>query len=130
MNQYPDFVSVLLGKGPIGFFCGFVVMAIICAVISLLIEVNGRNVNSPNTPVKFSYKFMLAHNLLRIIISILLVPIAIRLLYEYIPAPWMLFVSVGIGAGADRLALLFKNIGLLTTNKLASKIAEKIDKTN
>jgi ABC-type phosphate/phosphonate transport system permease subunit len=91
--------------------------------------VNNRDVNSTSTPIKFSYKFMLAHNLLRIIISFLLVPITIRLVYEYIPNAWMLFVSVGIGAGADRLALLFKNIGVLTTNKLASKVAEKIDKT-
>lgn len=127
MNKYPDFISVLLGKGPIGFFCGFVVIALICAVISLLIEVNRRDVNSPNTPVKFSYRFMIAHNLLRIIISFLLVPIAIRLVYEYIPAQWMLFISVGIGAGADRLAMLFKNIGVLTTNKLASKVADKIN---
>jgi ethanolamine transporter EutH len=129
MNKYPDFVSVLLGKGPAGLFFGLVTIAIICAIISLLIEVNNRDVNSANTPIKFSYKFMLAHNLLRIIISFLLVPITIRLTYEYIPNAWMLFVSVGIGAGADRLALLFKNIGILTTNKLASKVADKVNNT-
>jgi len=70
---------------------------------------------------------MLAHNLLRIIISFLLIPIAIRALYEYIPPQWMLFVSIGVGAGSDRLALLFKNIGILTTNKLAAKVADKIN---
>jgi hypothetical protein len=129
MNKYPDFASVLLGNGPIGFFCGYVVVAVICAVISLLIEVNNRQIDSTSTPRKFSYKFMLAHNLLRIIISLLLVAIAVRALYEYIPPAWMLFVSIGIGAGSDRLAMLFKRLGVLTTNKLASKVADGIDKS-
>lgn len=127
MNKYPDFISVLLGKGPIGLFCGFVVIAIICSIISLLIEVNTRQIDSARTPVKFSYRFMLAHNVLRILISFLLVPLFIRALYEYLPTTWMLFVSMGLGAGADRLALLFKNIGILTTNRLASKVADKIN---
>jgi len=128
MKKYPDFASVLLGNGPIGFFCGYVVIAIICAVISLLIEVNNRQIDSTSTPVKLSYKFMLAHNVLRIIVSFLLVTITVRALYEYIPPEWMIFVSIGVGAGADRLALLFKNFGLLTTNKLAAKVAERLDK--
>jgi hypothetical protein len=128
MQQYPDFMSVLLGKGPIGFFLGYVAIAVVCAGISILIEVNNRDINSANTPKDFSYKFMLVHNLLRLIVNILLIPIAIRLIYEYLPSGWMLIVSIGVGAGVDRLALLFKNLGVLTTNKLASKMAEKIDK--
>jgi hypothetical protein len=127
MNKYPDFISVLLGKGPVGFFLGYVVIAVICAAISVLIEVSKRDVNSLNTPVKFSYRFMILHNLLRFIVNFLLIPIAVRLIYEYLPVPWMLLASVGIGAGVDRLALLFKNIGVLTTNKLASKLTDKID---
>src|SRR5687768_8596889 len=117
MNKYPDFMSVLLGNGPIGFFFGFVVIAIICAFVSLLIEANSRDLKSANTPEQFSYKFMLAHNLLRIVANILLIPIFIRLCYEWIPMPWMLIAAIGIGAGSDRLGLLLKNIGVLTTNK-------------
>lgn len=129
MNKYPDFISVLLGKGPIGFFLGYVVIALICAGISLLIEAVNRDLNSPNTPQKWSNKFLIMHNLLRILINFLLVPIVIRLIYEYIPPVWMLFASVGIGAGSDRLALLFKNLGVLTTNKLAQKVADKVNNT-
>jgi hypothetical protein len=128
MKKYPDFTSVLLGNGPIGFLCGYVVIAVVCALISLLIEVNNRQIDSASTPVKFSYKFLVAHNILRIAICFLLVAVTVRALYEYIPPAWMIFVSIGIGAGADRLALLFKNFGLLTTNKLASKVAEQINK--
>jgi hypothetical protein len=128
MQQYPDFMSVILGKGPTGLFFGYVVIAIVCATISLAIDAANRDVNSTNTPAKFSYKFLIAHNLLRLIVNFLLIPIVIRLIYEYLPMPWMLITSIGVGAGADRLALLFKNLGVLTTNKLASKMAEKIDK--
>lgn len=129
MHKYPDFMSTLIGKGPIGLFCALVVISLICALVSLLIEVNNRDVNSTNTPVKFSYRFMLAHNILRILISFLLVPIFVRVCYEWVPMPWVLLVVIGIGAGSDRLALLFKNIGVLTTNKLASKVADKINNT-
>lgn len=129
MNKYPDFMSTLLGKGPVGLFFALVVIALICALVSLLIEVNSRNIDSDNTPDKFSYRFMLAHNLLRILISFLLVPIFVRVCYEWVPMPWILLVVIGIGAGSDRLALLFKNIGILTTNKLASKVADKIKNT-
>ena len=125
--HYPDFTSVLFGKGPLGIYFGFVTIALICAVISLLIEAVNRDVNSPNTPSKWSTKFLIAHNILRIIINLLLIPICIRLIYEYIPMEWMLLMSVGIGAGSDRLMLLFKNLGILTTNKLASKVADKIN---
>lgn len=127
MHKYPDFMNTLIGKGPIGLFFALVVIALICALVSLLIEVNSRDINSANTPVKFSYKFMLAHNLLRILISFLLVPIFVRVCYEWVPMPWVLLVVIGIGAGSDRLALLFKNIGFLTTNKLASRVADKIN---
>lgn len=127
MHKYPDFTKILLGNGPLGFFFGFVVIAIICAFVSLLIEVNSRDIKSTNTPEEFSYKFMLVHNLLRILANILLIPIFIRISYEWIPMPWMLLVAVGIGAGSDRLGLLLKNIGVLTTNKLASKVADKIN---
>jgi hypothetical protein len=125
--KYPDFASVLFGKGPLGFFLGYVVIAIICAFISLLIEANNRDVNSANTPIKFSWEFLFAHNLNRIIVNFLLIPIVVRLVYEYVPPQWMLLITVGIGAGADRLTLLFKKLGILTTDKLASKVADKIN---
>lgn len=126
MNKYPDFWSVIAGKGPIGFFLGYIAICYVCAFASMLIEMANRDVTSANTPIKVSWKFFTVANLLRIITNILLIPIAIRAIYEYIPPVGMLFVSIGVGAGADRLAMLFKKLGVLTTDKLAAKVADKL----
>lgn len=126
MNKYPDFWHTLVGNGPIGSFFGFMVIGYICALVSLLIETSTRDISSANTPVKFSLKFLWAANVKRLIANLLLVPVFIRLTYEYVDPKWMLFISIGIGAGVDVLAMIFKNIGVLTTNKLAAKVAEKL----
>ncbi len=130
MNKYPDFWHTLIGNGSIGAFLGFMVIGYICAMVSLLIEASTRSLSSTNTPVKFSWHFLWASNLLRLIANLLLIPIVIRLVYEYVDAKWMLFLAIGIGAGVDGLAMIFKNIGLLTTNKLAAKVAEKLAPTD
>lgn len=130
MNKYPDFWHTVVGNGPIGAFLGFLFIGYICAVISLLIEASTRNIGSDNTPVKFSVRFLMAANLLRLIANLLLIPVFIRLTYEYVDPKWMLFLSIGIGAGVDVLAMIFKNIGVLTTNKLAAKVAEKLAPTD
>jgi uncharacterized BrkB/YihY/UPF0761 family membrane protein len=127
MDKYPDFWSVLIGKGNPGFFWGFVVISLICAMVMLLIHANSRDISSERTPVKFSTKFLLADNILRILVNLLLVPITIRLVYEYVPPTAMLFLSVGIGFGSDGLCMLAQRIGLLTTNKLANNVLKKIE---
>lgn len=126
MNKYPDFWSVVAGKGPIGFFLGYIAICYVCAFASMLIELANRDVSSPNTPVKISWRFFTFANLARIIANILLIPIFIRLVYQYLDPTWMILLSIGIGAGVDRLAMLFKKIGVLSTDKLASKVAEKL----
>lgn len=126
ISKYPDFWHVLIGNGSLGSFLGYLVIAYICAAVSVLIETQSRDITSTNTPVNFSWKFLWAANLKRFIANFLLIPITIRLVYEYIPGTWMLLMSIGIGAGVDRLALWFKNLGILTTNKLAAKVAEKL----
>lgn len=127
MAKYPDFWSVLIGKGNPGFFWGFVVIALICAMVLLLIHASMRDIASTRTPVKWSTKFLLADNVLRIIANLLLVPIAVRLVYEYVPPTAMLFISVGIGFGSDGLCILAQKIGLLTTKKLANNVLEKLE---
>jgi len=126
MNKYPDFWHTVVGSGPVGAFLGFMFIGYICAMVSLLIETNTRDISSANTPVKFSLKFLWAANVKRLIANLLLIPVFIRLTYEYVDPKWMLFISIGIGAGVDVLAMIFKNIGVLTTNKLAAKVAEKL----
>lgn len=126
MKKYPDFFSVLIGPGGPGFFFGYVIIAFICAGVIILIDASNRDVTSARTPVKFSLKFWLADNLARVLANLLLIPIAIRLCYEYVNPTWMLFLSAGIGFGVDGLGLIAKRFGVLTTNKLAERINQKL----
>lgn len=127
MKKYPDFFSVLIGSGGAGFVLGYTVIAFICAGAIILYDISTRNVASTRTPVKFSFHFWLADNLARVLANLLLIPIAIRLCYEYVNPTWMLFLSAGIGFGVDALGMLAKRFGLLTTNKLAERINDKIN---
>lgn len=130
LKQYPDFWHVLIGNGSLGTFLAYIVVSFICAFVSVLIEASNRNLSSTNTPVKFSWAFLFASNLPRFVANLLLIPIFIRLLYEYVDVKYMLFLAIGIGAGVDRLAMLFKNIGVLTSNKLAAGVAQKLSPTD
>lgn len=127
MKKYPDFWSVIIGSGQPGFFFGFTVVALVCSLLLLLIQASNRNMASSNTPVAFSWRFLFADNLLRILTNFLLVPVAIRLTYEYVPPTAMLFISVGIGFGSDGLCILAQRIGLLTTSRLANKVLNQIE---
>lgn len=129
MNKYPDFWTVLVGKGGAGNLLGYIVIAYICATAFIFIEASTRNVAS-QTPVKWSWRFLGADNLARIVADVLLIPITVRLVYQYIPPTWMLFLSCGIGFGVDGLALVAKNFGMLTTNKLAQAVASKLSGTD
>lgn len=130
MKKYPDFWHTLLGGGSLGTFLAYVVIAYICAGVIILAGATRRNVASAATPVKFSLRFLLADNLLRMVANFLLIPIAIRVTYDRVDSQWAVFVSMGIGFGVDGLALLAKNMGLLTTNFLANKIAAKLAATD
>lgn len=127
MKNYPDFWSVLLGKGPTGFFLGYFVVALICAAALMFVELQTRNADSKRTPEKFNFKFWIYDNIARFVGNPLLIFLAIRACYEYVPPVGMLFVSMGIGFGSDGLGILAKRMGVLTTNKLAEKVTERLN---
>lgn len=127
MKKYPDFWSVLVGNGGAGFLLGYIVIAYICAGAIAMIDLSKRDVSSTRTPSKLSFRFWLADNVPRVLGNVLLIPITIRLLYEYVDPFWMLFLSAGIGFGSEALAMIAKKFGFLTTSKLASRITEKIE---
>src|SRR5215471_11034412 len=113
MHKYSDFYNFTVGRGPLGLFLGCLFVAYLCALISMLIDLANRDVTNPNSPVKTSWRFFSVNNLLRILANILLIPIFIRIIYVYIsPDNTILLFAVcaGIGAGADRLALIFKRL--------------------
>lgn len=129
MKQYPDFWHILVGNTPIGAFLGYLVLAMIAALASILIDISKRDISSTNTPQKFSLQFWFAHNLLRFVANLLAIPLAIRILsaWENDNPTLMVVLSILIGFGIDILAIAMKNAGILATNKLADKIKDKID---
>lgn len=122
MKKYTDFWHVVIGSGPVGTFLGYVVVAYICATVFVMAGLVKRDVASTYTPVKFSLKFFLIDNLIRLLSNFLFIPIFIRLLYETVTGPFMLMLAVGIGFGADGLAQLAKKYGLYSMNKITEKI--------
>jgi hypothetical protein len=128
MNKYPDFWSVLLGTGNHGFFFGYVVISYFAAFGMILILASKRDVDSNNTPVKWSWKFFWVNNALRFAASFFILPLFVRLLYQYTPPEWMLLMSIGFGFGFMYLAKLAQNIGLFTTNKASARVTELLNK--
>lgn len=129
MKKYPDFWSVLIGNGGPGFFFGYIVIAFICAGAIVLYDISTRDKLSPRSPEKFSIRFWVADNLARVLANLLLIPITIRLVYEYVSPTWMLALAAGVGFGIDALGMIAKRFGILTTKKLAAQVTEKLAPT-
>lgn len=127
MKQYPDFWQVILGNGSLGSFLAYLVIAYFAAAASLIHEASNRDIASTNTPIKFSWKFLFAANLWRLVSNFLAIPLLIRLVYEYVDMKWMILVCIASGLLIDRAFMVLKNIGVLASNKFASKIADKIN---
>lgn len=128
MQQYPDFWQTLLGNGSLGAFLAYLVIAYFAATASLLFEASNRNIASDNTPKKWSTKFLLASNVFRLIANLLAIPLLIRMEYEYIDMKWMILIVIAEGVLFDRAFMVLKNIGVLASNKFASRIADKVSK--
>jgi len=73
-----EFISLLIGNISVPMFAALFIFAMIGTAINLLLHVNSRDQNSPNTPVAFSFKFMLWDNWKRIVSSLLLIFVVIR----------------------------------------------------
>lgn len=126
MNNTSDFWSVILGNGSLGAFLAYLVIAYFAAAASLLFEASNRDIASDNTPKKWSTKFLLASNVLRLIANLLAIPLLIRLEYEYVGMEWMILLVIAEGILIDRAFMVLKNIGILASDKFASKVANKI----
>lgn len=126
MNKYPDFWHVILGNGSLGAFLAYLVIAYFSAAASLLFEASNRDIASDNTPKKWSTQFLLAANVLRLVANFLAIPLLIRLEYEYVDMKWMILLVIAEGILIDRAFMFLKNIGVLTSDKFASKIANKV----
>lgn len=126
MHKYPDFWNVILGNGSLGAFLAYLVIAYFAAAASLIHEASNRDIASTNTPHQWSWKFLLAANLWRLVANFMAIPLLIRLEYEYIDMKWMILLDIAQGILIDRAFMVLKNIGVLSSDKYAKGIAGKI----
>jgi len=73
-----EFFNLFIGNIGGTMFSALFVFAMIGVAINLLMHANSRDQNSPDTPVKFSFKFLLQDNWKRILLGILLIYVSIR----------------------------------------------------
>ena len=65
--------SYVFGLAPAGLFIAELVFAVIGMIMALLGDATTRDQNSPNTPEKFSFWFLLKDNWKTIVLSVLAV---------------------------------------------------------
>ncbi len=104
--------SYLLGIVPLSMFMAMVAFAIVGIVMALLIDSTRRDQTSPNTPVKFSFLFLLKDNWKTILLTALAVLATLRFAPLLFPDQ---FTNEGLDSPLGKEKWLFGSllIGLL-----------------
>jgi len=132
MNEFlKEFLSYFVGNMTYAHFSALIVFALIGATIKLGLHIGARDVQSPATPVKFNFRFMVLDNLPRIISSGLLVYLFLRFpaqlvpdhIYKAIPPEAEMLLAAIIGFCFDLLSQWLKDkVGILQPDR--SKIMD------
>jgi len=109
-----EFIALLLGKASLTMFAALFFFALIGVAINLLLHATTRDQNSPNSPVKFSFRFLLWDNWKRIVLSGLLILVTIRFMSIFFDIDlvnnneFYLFGALIVGFIFDKLGEIFK----------------------
>jgi len=104
-----EFFTILFGEYSIAQLMAFVVFFIVGYVIYGLIETSGRDVESPKTPRKWSWKFWFQDNWKRYLTTILCTFVLFRFYSELSGHPFGNFDAVTFGLIGDGIAATIKN---------------------
>jgi len=77
--------SYLLGFIPAGLFAAMIFFAAIGVFIRLLVDAQGRDQSSKNTPEKFTYGFLLKDNWKTILLTFILILVSLRFIAALFP---------------------------------------------
>jgi hypothetical protein len=112
-----EIIEHLLGPVNPAHFIASLIFAGIGIGISLLWSAALRDQSKPDTPDKFSWKYLFSNNkrrvLLSSVLSILLVIVSLRFTPEIFNVNPTMFSALGIGLGFDRLGWYLKEKGIL-----------------
>lgn len=101
-------VENLLGPTSLVDYVSSIIFAFIGVFVSLMLHATKRDVNSTNTPVKFSFWFLLKDNWKRLLTGILMVLVCIRFLKELTGLELNMFYAFAIGFCNDKIIQILK----------------------
>jgi len=123
------FLKIVFGEFTLLEILGYFWFFIIGYLIYGLTEVSGRDVNSPNTPKKFSWKFWFYDNWRRYLTTILCTYVFFRFYNEISGHPFSNFDAVILGLIGDGVAARIKErvkfLGKENRKQLTQKIMEE-----
>lgn len=105
-----EFVDHLFGGISFATYIVAFLFTAIGAVISLRLHAEKRDKLSPNTPVKFSWTFLIQDNMLRLISGLLMVFILFRFAPQLLKTDLSMLFAVLLGLCSDNLVFLFQKI--------------------
>jgi hypothetical protein len=124
-----EFVKTFMNGMAVGVFFAYMAWALIGLVLNLVIDIVRRKPQSPDSPVKFSWKYWWADNWCRILIAVILIPV-ITLLFNFIMGVQLNLLSAFyIGWTGDQIAELLKRKGAIWNMDKAQAKAGGQDKT-
>jgi hypothetical protein len=120
-----ELIKILFGEFTTAQLIGYVWFFIIGYIIYGLTEVTGRDVQSPATPVKFSWKFWFLDNWRRYLTTILCTYILFRFYTEINGTAFTYFDAVTLGLVGDGIAATVKNrLASMSANKRPALTAQ------
>ncbi len=106
-----EIIAKILGEIDVFTFCVAVFYAFVGAALNLLLHANKRDVSSAESPVQFSYRFLIHDNARRILSSIILILVCVRFSQELLGQQLTTYLAFIIGFSVDKLSGLLKKIG-------------------
>lgn len=97
------FLFTLLGTDDYGTFAGMFVLAVFGAIIGLYLKSLKRDKDSPVTPYKFNFGFLLQDNFLRFMMSVIIILFVLRFANEFMGQSLTAWLAFLIGLSIDQL---------------------------
>lgn len=101
MDKY---LELMLGTTDVPTYLAALTFALIGAILSLRRKANKRDELSNNTPIKFSWRFLLQDNFQQFFTGLLITFLAFRFSNEFYGQDVTMMFALGIGFGGNELA--------------------------
>jgi len=118
-----EFIGYLLGYGSAALWGACIVFAAAAAALTFWYRVTRRDKNSVRTPYNFSAKFFWQDTSERILITLGMILLAVRIMFVWeMKSGWYILFSIVIGLIADRLGWLLTKAGDAGADVISHKI--------